>query len=63
MEADYFDQISKIRHIVSVQVKHNNEDDDGDKYLSQPEYALEAIDSVLEGQETGIVRQFMEAEA
>ena len=35
-------------------------DDDGDKYLSQPEYAMEAIEAVLGDFDSPILRQFLE---
>jgi hypothetical protein len=53
--------LDAIRHIVNVQVA-NNESDEGDKYLSQSGYAMEAIDAILNGVTTGITRQFAEAE-
>jgi hypothetical protein len=52
--------LDAIRHVVNVQIAHNDSDE-GDKYLSQSAYAMEAIDAILNGINSGIVRQFLSA--
>lgn len=56
--------LQKINHIHAVWEK-NNEDEDGDRNLSDSQLAMEAIGEILEGvgSESGAVRQFMAAEA
>lgn len=61
-EAEKAALFDKIARIVSIQIA-NNEDDEGDKYLSSPGYAMEAISAVIDGAHTGILRQFEEAGA
>ena len=55
------EMLAAIRHVVSVH-NFNNEDDEGDKYLSDNAYAMAAIDAILDNVNSGIVRQFMTAE-
>lgn len=53
-----------VRKINAVHTREAN-DEDGDKYLSQAEYAMEAIDAALEFEDPSaspIFRAFMEAE-
>lgn len=54
------EKIAAIAHIVAVH-EREREDEEGDKYLSDPTYAMEAISAVLNGTEYGILGQFMEA--
>jgi hypothetical protein len=54
------EMLDAIRHVVNVQIS-NNESDEGDKYLSSANYSMEAIEYILIGVNTGIVRQFLEA--
>ena len=56
------EKLEKISRIVAIQTDNNN-DDEGDKYLSQSDYAMEAIEAVLGGYETSILRQFEDAGA
>ena len=54
-------KLEVIAFIVDTQVQ-NNEADEGDKYLSSAHYAMEAIEAVLNDQQTNsILRQFLEA--
>ena len=53
-------KIQTIECIVDRYTREQN-DDEGDKYLSQPEYAMEAIEAVLDGQpDNPILKQFLE---
>ena len=52
--------LDAIRHIMAIH-EFNVEDEDGDKYLSDHAYVMEAIDAILNGYESGILRQFLEA--
>jgi hypothetical protein len=54
------EMLAAIRHIVNVNT-FNIDDDDGEKYLSDRSYAMEAIDAILNNVNSGIVRQFMTA--
>ena len=56
------EKLAKIARIIAIQTEHNN-DDDGDKYLSQYEYAVEAIEAVIGGYDNGLLRQYEEAGA
>lgn len=56
------EKLQRINHINEVFTRNVN-DDDGDKYLSQSSYAMEAIDAVLVGIDSPVLRQFMEAGA
>jgi hypothetical protein len=55
------EMLAAIRHIVDVNT-FNIDDDEGEKYLSDRSYAMEAIDAILNNVNSGIVRQFMTAE-
>jgi hypothetical protein len=55
------EMLAAIRHVMAVREFHM-EDDEGDKYLSDTSYAMEAIDAILNNVNSGIVRQFMTAE-
>lgn len=52
--------LDAIRHVVNVNVA-NIDSDEGDKYLSDRGYAMEAIDAILNNVNSGIVRSFMTA--
>lgn len=54
------DKLAQINHINEVHIANAN-DDDGDKYLSQSDYAMEAIDAVLNDVDSPILRAFMNA--
>ena len=54
------EMLAAIRHIVEVNTL-NVDADEGDKYLSDKSYAMEAIDAILNNVNSGIVRQFMTA--
>ena len=54
------EMLDAIRHIVEVNTL-NVDADEGDKYLSDKSYAMEAIDAILNNVNSGIVRQFMTA--
>jgi hypothetical protein len=56
------EKLEKIARIVAIQTDNNNADD-GDKYLSQAEYAMEAIEAVLGGYANGLLSQYEEAGA
>lgn len=56
------EKLAKIARIIAIQTEHNN-DDDGDKYLSQYEYAMEAIEAVIGDYANGMLRQYEEAGA
>lgn len=56
------EKLRKIDHINRVWMKNAN-DEEGDKHLSQADYAMEATDAVLNGYDSPILRQFMEAKA
>jgi len=53
-------KLEMIAFIVDIQVR-NNEDDDGDKYLSSADYAMEAIEAVLDDRDSSILRQFLDS--
>lgn len=42
------EKLALINRIVNVQIDNN--DDDGDKYLGNTDYAMEAITAVLDGE-------------
>ena len=53
-------KIEIIGYIVDRRAREQN-DDEGDKYLSQAEYAMEAIEAVLAGQpDNPILKQFLQ---
>lgn len=54
------EKLAAIAHIMEV-FERELDDPEGDKYLSQASYAMEAIGAVLSETEYGILRQFMEA--
>ena len=56
------EKLEKIARIVAIQADNMN-DDDGDKYLSQSDYAMEAIENVLNDIRLGALRQFEDAGA
>lgn len=55
------EMLDAIRHVMNVYT-FNVESAEGDKYLSDHAYAMEAIDAILNNVNSGIVRQFMTAE-
>ena len=60
---DEMQRLAAVRHINAVFTREH-EDEDGDKYLSQADYALEAIDAALEFEDPNvspIYRSFMQA--
>lgn len=57
------DKLAMITKIYEVW-EREHEDEEGDKYLSQSDYVMEAIDAVLHDiDDSPILRAFMEAEA
>jgi hypothetical protein len=57
------ERLEAVRKINAVFTRETN-DEDGDKYLSQADYAMEAIDAALEFEspaDSPIFRQFIEA--
>ena len=52
--------LDAIRHVVKIH-EFNVEDEEGDKYLSDKAYAMEAIDAILNGYNSGILREFLAA--
>jgi hypothetical protein len=51
--------LANIQIVMAVHA-YNLDADEGDKYLSQSGYAMEAIDAILNDNITGIVRMFLE---
>lgn len=56
------EKLAKIERIVTIQTLNANSDD-GDKYLSQSDYAREAIEAVLDGTSNSILQHFETAGA
>lgn len=53
------EKLATINRIVNIQIDNQN-DDDGDKYLSSADYAMEAITAVLDDEpDNSILRQFL----
>ena len=57
------EKLEKIARIVAIQMDNQN-DEEGDKYLSDSDLAMEAIENVLyDIKGTGVVRQYENAGA
>jgi hypothetical protein len=55
------DKLEKITRIIAINT--DNANDDGDRYLSDADYAVEAISNVIEGIRQGALKMFEEAGA
>jgi hypothetical protein len=53
-------KVEIIAFIVDAQSAHQN-DDNGDKYLSSANYAMEAIEAVINDTDSPILRMFLES--
>ena len=51
-------KVEIIAFIVDTQSAHQN-DEDGDKYLSSANYAMEAIEAVINETDSSILRMFL----
>jgi len=57
------EKVSKIRHIIAVMERHQNEDDGGARPFNETGEAMEAIRLVVDGLDSSLVDMFMEEEA